>query len=517
MKNIFFNLSHGLKVLSHFNIIIGLIIIISFTFGKISSVSSDTWGSVNNPVETQRDYYIPTNTTNINVSGWNSENKPVETQSDYVFPTINTVKATNTATSSTTGWNSENKPVAEYGRSNYSITKEVSDPISTTTNSVFIRATNTRSVESGIKNTNINEGTKVQEGNLIKNQASSSASENRLSSSSTNSLVLSEKAKKLQNTMQIFDALKISINKKILEASNKKEISGTTTVKIDPTKEEESTKNDIITNQNSFGIHTSNYKSSDIIEVTNNYEQKDFLKFEDTALLFKDSNVDGISDYDAVNVYNIDPVKVLPKTSYEGKELNASEKIILGFDPTKEGLVKINHEEPQNSVASEVFTYRVQEVGLTQEKALVIKGTALPNSFITLYIYSTPVIVTVKTDSNGEWQYTLDKELDDGKHTVYTATVNNTGKILAKSQAFPFVKTAEAATLESMLPLQTATNSFKPGIMNSKYIYVVFSSLFVVLFIVIIIVGLGSIKSNRQKNFTYGAPEDTDIKTNIDS
>ena len=69
-----------------------------------------------------------------------------------------------------------------------------------------------------------------------------------------------------------------------------------------------------------------------------------------------------------------------------------------------------------------------------------IKGKALPNSFVTIYIYSLPIIVTVKADANGAWTYTLDKELDDGEHEIYVATTDNTGKIAAKSAPFTFTK-----------------------------------------------------------------------------
>jgi hypothetical protein len=78
---------------------------------------------------------------------------------------------------------------------------------------------------------------------------------------------------------------------------------------------------------------------------------------------------------------------------------------------------------------------------------LRISGTGLPNSYITVYIFSTPTIVKVKTDSRGEWTYTLDKELEDGEHEVHVATVDNSGKILARSNAIPFTQTAEAAAL----------------------------------------------------------------------
>jgi hypothetical protein len=73
-----------------------------------------------------------------------------------------------------------------------------------------------------------------------------------------------------------------------------------------------------------------------------------------------------------------------------------------------------------------------------------IKGKALPNSFVTLYIFSNPIVVTIKTDIDGSFVYTLDKELDDGEHEVFVAVTDNTGSIIAQSNPFTFIKEANA-------------------------------------------------------------------------
>ena len=206
-------------------------------------------------------------------------------------------------------------------------------------------------------------------------------------------------------------------------------------------------------------------------------------------LVYKDTNSDGISDYESKYVYNIDPTKESPVSTYEGKSINASDKILLGFDPTKTELVKIDKEEPLVSKAEVVPAYKIKEINLTDKKQISIKGQALPNSFITIYIYSTPIIVTIKTDSRGEWQYLLDKELENGDHTVYTATVNNTGNIVAQSSPYSFIKTAEAVTLKDV-PIAEASSTDKPGLMNSKNIYIILIALVMAIGITLILVGL---------------------------
>ncbi len=226
------------------------------------------------------------------------------------------------------------------------------------------------------------------------------------------------------------------------------------------------------------------------LQTTEGDIKEQLSKIEEGDLLYKDSNKDGISDYDSIYVYNINPTKPSPVSSYEGKSINASEKILLGFDPTQSKIVKINIEQPLESTAFVVSSYKVKEVMLTEKKEVILKGQALPNSFITLYIYSTPIIVTVKTDSKGEWQYVLDKELENGDHTVYTATVNNSGNIIAKSSPYLFTKTAEAATLKDVPMMETSVDANKPGLLEGNNIYVIIVFVAIVIIVVLILVGL---------------------------
>jgi hypothetical protein len=89
------------------------------------------------------------------------------------------------------------------------------------------------------------------------------------------------------------------------------------------------------------------------------------------------------------------------------------------------------------------------------KEEITFTGRALPNSFVTLYVFSTPVVVTVKADASGAWSYTLDSELEDGNHELYVATVDAGGRILARSPAIPFIKRAEAAEFTPLLIPET--------------------------------------------------------------
>jgi hypothetical protein len=172
-------------------------------------------------------------------------------------------------------------------------------------------------------------------------------------------------------------------------------------------------------------------------------------------LAFRDSDADGLSDFDEVYVFNTNP----NQASTDGG-LTDSEKILNGVNPiTNE---PIEYQDAQTAVvdAPSIFTVSGIELKKTETAtAIVFEGTALPNSVITLYIYSTPIIVAVKIDASGHWTYSLDKELDNGQHEVYVATVDNSGKILAKSSPIPFIKTAEAATLDTQAVAQAPQTS----------------------------------------------------------
>jgi hypothetical protein len=131
-------------------------------------------------------------------------------------------------------------------------------------------------------------------------------------------------------------------------------------------------------------------------------------------------------------------------------------------------------ESPKEKGPIEKNIYKVTNISTVKvgnENKLKLEGKGLPNTFVTVYIYSSlPIILTVKTDSDGNWSYLLDKQLDNGEHEAYVAVTDNTGKITAKSEPLPFIKTAEAVTVidpanaaerakAALPPTQTRTSS----------------------------------------------------------
>ena len=80
-------------------------------------------------------------------------------------------------------------------------------------------------------------------------------------------------------------------------------------------------------------------------------------------------------------------------------------------------------------------------------QTLKISGKAEPNSIVIAYIYSDPLIITTSTDSDGNWQYTLEDPLEPGKHEVY-AIVNRGDGTYKRSNPMSFlISTAGASAV----------------------------------------------------------------------
>jgi hypothetical protein len=215
-----------------------------------------------------------------------------------------------------------------------------------------------------------------------------------------------------------------------------------------------------------------------------------------------DSDGDGVSDYDELFIYHTN---------------------ILAPDTDKDGVpdeteIKETHTDPTSSSPAVIVPEDVQTVGETAEKLLtvtdvkvgelgtdtkgkpavksiVFRGKSLPNSYVTLFIFSDPVVVTVKTNKDGEWEYTFTKELPDGSHQIYTAIVGNAGKVLAKSLPVPFVKQAGAVSFGPNI-----TVSENSGIFSLGSIIFIISLVGIAIVGVLVLVGISQRNKKNQNN-----------------
>lgn len=189
-----------------------------------------------------------------------------------------------------------------------------------------------------------------------------------------------------------------------------------------------------------------------------------------------DTDKDGISDYDEINLYGTNPD--ISDTDNDGvtdgveimrgfDPLNVAPEAVIQFESPREsiGLVREDSLKVEN-VSAVITATSDSEISPIRSE---IKGLALPNSFVTLYIFSTPTVVTIRTDADGSFVYTFDKELDDGKHDVYVAVTDNAGKIIAQSNPFSFIKRAEAYTPVDAAEAEIGTSESVVG--SSRGVY----------------------------------------------
>ncbi len=226
---------------------------------------------------------------------------------------------------------------------------------------------------------------------------------------------------------------------------------------------------------------------------------ENILKSRTDNKISKDADLDGISDYDEVTIYSTDPKN--PDTDEDGV-LDGVE-IMRGFDPlNSQAETVIEYASPKNVGYTNESLLKVESVkpvvvtseteGATTTVHSEIRGVALPNSFVTLYIFSTPTVVTLKTNSDGSFAYVFEKELEDGEHEVYVALTDNTGDIVVKSSGFSFVKTAQAFTYEDeagSAPIVQSSSSQEIGSELSKTFILVAAMSLVALGFVLVLLG----------------------------
>lgn len=161
-----------------------------------------------------------------------------------------------------------------------------------------------------------------------------------------------------------------------------------------------------------------------------------------------DPDIDGLSNNDEYR-FGTDPNNAdTDKDGYvDASEIqNQKNPLVAGLEGNDDSMEIQN---PSESNVSDEGIYKVTSVetvgGNKNEKISKLSGKGLPNTYVNIYIYSDPIVMSVKTDKDGNWSYVIDRPLELGNHEVYVAVTSNTGHIIAKSNLFAFAQTAEAA------------------------------------------------------------------------
>ncbi|MFZ2187946.1 MAG: InlB B-repeat-containing protein [Candidatus Moraniibacteriota bacterium] len=215
-----------------------------------------------------------------------------------------------------------------------------------------------------------------------------------------------------------------------------------------------------------------------------------------------DPDGDGISNSEEFRL-GTNPIK----SDSDQDGISDKTEIEEGHSPTKSSKNnsddKIKFEDPKEKGETKKDKYRVDKVELVSladgKKRLKLTGKGLPNRLVTVYIHSDPIILTVETDADGNWSYTLDKELENGDHEVYVAMTDSSGKISEKSEPLAFIKTAEAVTI--IPPAEAASaNRAKSPVEAGYQKNLILSIVIGICGLLLAIVTIGFIKHRKNEN-----------------
>jgi len=233
---------------------------------------------------------------------------------------------------------------------------------------------------------------------------------------------------------------------------------------------------------------------------------------------FADTDQDGISDIDERNLYLTDPLNIDTDSDgvWDGAELIArtnprgGERQFIQDGTTTTAVLTdeaVAYEDPKNVPMSSPTLLSVTQItpiatttdatGRVKISKLALSGRAPANSFVTLYIYSDPIVVTIKADASGAWTYTLEKDLPDGSHEVFTAITDSGGKILARSEPLPFVKQAAAVSVGEKAFLPSAQEA--PSFFSTPALMALLAMIVGILGVALSIIGL-TVRHRREEH-----------------
>jgi len=212
-----------------------------------------------------------------------------------------------------------------------------------------------------------------------------------------------------------------------------------------------------------------------------------------------DSNRDGIPDGVSVEQGKspVGDVTIKPELLKEAQDQVAEFK---ADEPKYAGV--LNKDLQINSIVSVAV-----EIG---REGILIEGKGPPNTILTIYIYSRPIVVTTKTDENGNFSYILEKDIAEGEHEVYVTVTDETGKVQQKGEPFSFfVKKARAVTRDEYFRGDVNVEQKAPSVLKTYIIL----CLAIVLAVLIGFVVYRIIKGPEKPSQRIRLKEDTGIKS----
>ncbi len=121
-----------------------------------------------------------------------------------------------------------------------------------------------------------------------------------------------------------------------------------------------------------------------------------------------------------------------------------------------------NIEQPKTSLNKTVSTWQVNVSDVAVSESLSLSGTASPNTWLNIFIYSDlPLVLSVLSDESGRWSYPVSTALAVGEHQAYVVEYDAQGQIARQSAVANFavaeeVEEEESGVINNILPEKMA-------------------------------------------------------------
>jgi hypothetical protein len=185
-------------------------------------------------------------------------------------------------------------------------------------------------------------------------------------------------------------------------------------------------------------------------------EEESTFALETNGLSARDTDFDGISDYDELSNFN---------TNYKSADTDLdgvldSVELLVGTDPLESDVVEkmtFNQTTDDIKFSDSLSIEGISPLLVKNSKAdnnltyYVITGTAVPNSYVNVVAGEPGVIGIIKTNSEGQFSYTLEKELNNGARFAYLALPDNAGNPVATSKVYELSNTLGKQTASANL------------------------------------------------------------------
>ncbi len=221
---------------------------------------------------------------------------------------------------------------------------------------------------------------------------------------------------------------------------------------------------------------------------------EDQLLLNNPAVLLLDRDADLLPD-DLEVYYGTDSAN----PDSDGDSYLDGDEIRNGYNPSGDGKLEIARNALDQAILAKIALEQPHDASLlidplwqlkqveTQTSGLSLSGTADPNTWVNIYLYSSlPLVLSAKTDASGSWNYSLDQTLSEGLHKVYIASNDSEGNLLKQSNAISFEVTnitrEPAAVTDTVNPEAPATKKFWEKLPFN--IYYVGGAIFILIFII---------------------------------